>query len=70
MTINFVRENLLNWKIEVYLSMYECHPKLKEDVSALMNSGEKPYLEYEIIFNSDYPISPPFIRVVRPRFKY
>ena len=32
--------------------------------------GEKESIEYEVIFSDTYPFSPPFIRVVKPRFMY
>jgi ubiquitin-conjugating enzyme E2 Q len=36
----------------------------------LAKQGRKQTIEYEVIFSEDYPISPPFFRVVFPRFKY
>lgn len=59
------------WKVVFEIMKYEISPDLKADFALLGNKlGKSPYIEYEVLFSDDYPISPPFFRVVFPRFKY
>ena len=45
------------------------HDELKRDVHAWARSYKKePLITLEVVFPEDYPISAPFVRVVRPRF--
>ena len=33
--VSFIKDNIYTWHVEVDLTLYECHPKLKEDISTL-----------------------------------
>jgi dsRNA-specific ribonuclease len=64
MNINFIKENIYFWRVTINLNKYEVTTDLKQDLNELIKRGEEPKIEYEVIFNDDYPISPPFFRVV------
>jgi len=55
-------ENLYRW--EVRLNDFD--GELGKDLQKL----QKKYVELEMRFSKDYPFAPPFVRVVRPRFKF
>ena len=47
------------------------HDELKRDLHAWARSYKKePLITLEVVFPEDYPISAPFVRVVRPRFVF
>jgi len=47
------------------------HDELKQDVHRWARRYSKdPLVTLEVVFPSDYPISVPFVRVVRPRFVF
>lgn len=55
-------ENVYQWIVELH--SFEPHLPLAKDLAA---KGLKSVV-LEIRFGKDYPISPPFVRVIRPRF--
>lgn len=69
-TIDFVKENMYQWKAVFNITKYEISKDLRGDFEQLGKQGKNQVIEYEVIFSDDYPISPPFFRVVYPRFKY
>lgn len=54
--------NVYQWIIELH--SFEPHLPLAKD----MNSKNLKSVVLEVRFGKDYPISPPFVRVIRPRF--
>ena len=70
LNVTFVRDNMYNWIVQFDLTRYEIHPELKKDFDQLASLGKPIRIEYEVIFSDDYPMSPPFFRVVSPRFMY
>jgi ubiquitin-protein ligase len=63
-TVNFNENNFYVWRIFIM--------KIGED-SKIYDDMKKyniDNIELEIKFSNDYPFSPPFLRVVRPRFQY
>lgn len=62
-------DNLYKWKIELF--GFEEGSLLKRDLDAYAaRTGEKPAIQMEMKFPSDYPMAPPFVRVVKPRFAF
>jgi ubiquitin-conjugating enzyme E2 Q len=57
-------DNIYHWIIK--LRDFPKDSKLWADIM----KAYKPYIELEILFPGDYPFSPPFIRVVEPRFQF
>lgn len=57
-------DNFDVWKI--FITNFENNPKIKQDLERI---GIRE-IEMEIIFPERYPIEPPFIRIVSPRFVY
>jgi ubiquitin-conjugating enzyme E2 Q len=70
LNIDFVKDNMFTWRVTFDITKYEIHKDLKEDFAQLPKLGRKEQIEYEVIFSDDFPISPPFFRVVFPRFRY
>ncbi|XP_064393657.1 ubiquitin-conjugating enzyme E2Q-like protein 1 isoform X2 [Halichondria panicea] len=62
-------DNLFVWGVE--LSDFPKDTPLAEDLEAYAkNSNRKPVVELEMKFPKDYPMNPPFVRILRPRFKF
>lgn len=71
MTIDMKNDNLYNWTVIFDLSKYETSPDLKKDFAEWSKTfNTKEQIEYEVIFSDSFPFTPPFIRVVKPRFMY
>lgn len=74
MEIHFIKDNVYTWRFKFDLQNYEVSENLKNDFKQLATRIGQPVesikLEYEIIFPENYPIHPPFIRVVFPRFAF
>ena len=69
--IKFKGDNFYQWKVVLDILEFELTPELKEDFESLKTtSGKDPKLEFEIIFSASFPFDPPFIRVVKPIFKF
>ncbi len=57
------------WGVE--LSNFPKDTPLAEDLEAYAKkSNRKPVVELEMKFPKDYPMNPPFVRILRPRFKF
>lgn len=62
-------DNLYKWKIELF--NFEKDSLLGKDLEAYAaRTGGKPAITMEMKFPSDYPMAPPFVRVVKPRFEF
>ena len=62
--INFEKlNNIFHWIVELH--SFDLELPLAQDMEKLGHSS----IVLELRFGSSYPISPPFVRVVRPRFK-
>lgn len=59
------KANLYHWEIK--LSGFD--GDLASDMKAQAKSSGKDYVSLEMRFSADYPFTPPFVRVVRPRFR-
>merc|ERR1719181_527520 len=69
MEIEMVSDRLDHWRATMSAESFpEC--ALKTDLYSLAQQhGRAACIEMELMFPSDYPLQPPFIRVVRPRFQ-
>lgn len=59
------KANLYHWEIK--LSGFD--GDLASDMKAQAKTSGKDYVSLEMRFSADYPFTPPFVRVVRPRFR-
>lgn len=59
------KQNLYHWEIK--LSGFD--GDLAADMKAQAKQTGKDYVSLEMRFTADYPFTPPFVRVVRPRFR-
>ncbi|KAL5466769.1 hypothetical protein EMCRGX_G030918 [Ephydatia muelleri] len=62
-------DKLFVWDVE--LSDFEPKSLLGKDLAAYAHKyRRKPVIEVEMQFPKEYPMFPPFVRVIRPRFKF
>jgi len=61
------KENLYHWEVRLF---FEKDTALYKDLQASKKKSGQDYITLELRFSKDYPYVPPFLRVVRPRFKY
>lgn len=62
-------DNLYIW--DVKLTDFEPSTQLAKDLNAYAQRFNKePAVQMEMTFQNDYPMTPPFVRVVCPRFKF
>ena len=59
-------DNLDVWKIYIKSDGFEGNPLIQSD----MKKYNISYVELEFTFNENYPVQPPFVRIVSPRFIY
>lgn len=62
--ISYSQENIQKWSIT--MRDFDVDSQLIRD----MQNFDIPFVEIEINFDDNYPYSPPFVRVVSPRFMY
>lgn len=72
-TASPIDDNLYHWKVRFF--DFEAGTGLAQDLQVLSTSsslfgGHLSAIELEMKFPADYPFSPPFIRVLRPRFQF
>uniref|UniRef100_A0A6B2LKV9 UBC core domain-containing protein n=1 Tax=Arcella intermedia TaxID=1963864 RepID=A0A6B2LKV9_9EUKA len=58
-------ENLYHWIVKLYFD-----GPLGTDLQASQKKFGIDYVELEMRFSEHYPFTPPFVRVVRPRFQF
>ncbi|XP_065827559.1 ubiquitin-conjugating enzyme E2 Q1-like [Oscarella lobularis] len=62
-------DNLFIWRVK--LTKFEKGSLLARDLDKYAAQYKRePVVEMEMKFPKDYPMSPPFVRVIRPRFKF
>ncbi len=69
-TVSTRGDNLFIWDVKMKFPM-DSDSKLQEQLETYnekYNTGN--YVNFEITFPQDYPFSPPFIRVITPRFEF
>lgn len=70
-SVAFDRENLYVWLVSLDMNLFEVPPELKRDFNAYSQQTKRPMmLDFEVRFGHNFPFSPPFLRVVRPRFAF
>lgn len=63
--------NIYVWLIHVNVDQFEITPLLRNDFEAYANRyARNKEIDFEVRFDSNFPFTPPFIRVIRPRFKF
>lgn len=64
-----LQDNLFEWEVE--LSDFPAESMLAKDlVKYATRTGRKPVVTMSMKFPKDYPMNPPFVRVLRPKFKF
>eukprot|EP00742_Colponemidia_sp_Colp-10_P017001 GILJ01019527.1.p1 GENE.GILJ01019527.1~~GILJ01019527.1.p1 ORF type:complete len:929 (+),score=130.45 GILJ01019527.1:154-2787(+) len=68
--MEIVDENCYHWNVALTVGGFgDC--QLAKDLKAYAKKYQRPAeVSLEIIFPEQFPFSPPFVRVVRPRFKF
>jgi len=61
-------DNLYLWEVKLF--GFDPKSDLSKDFEKVQKNEKERYIRLEMKFPNDYPFSPPFIRVVRPRFKF
>lgn len=70
--VEMVRDSLYHWCVTMHADSFPNSCPLKGDLLAYATKSpdRSPSVVMDVTFPSDYPFSPPFIRVVRPRFQF
>lgn len=70
--VEMVRDSLYQWCVTMHADSFPKSCPLKDDLIAYASGrpDRTPAVVMDVTFPSDYPFSPPFIRVVRPRFQF
>lgn len=63
--------NMYIWDVKVDINKFEVPKELKKDFEDYAKRYNRdPELVFEMRFDSNYPFTPPFLRVIRPRFAF
>ncbi len=63
-----VDDNLCRWRVALLPEIWAEESALRCQLMLWAKKWDRePHLVMEIVFPGDYPFSPPFVRVVRPR---
>ena len=69
MFYHLIQDNLFLWDVE--LSDFPKGSLLQKDLDSYAKKmSRKPVVELEMKFPKDYPMNPPFVRILRPRFQF
>lgn len=63
-----VNDNLYHWQLKLF--GFDEGSELAKDMKIYKQRVGIDFIDLEVKFPNDYPFSPPFIRVVKPRFKF
>jgi len=63
-----VDDNLYHWKLKLF--GFDEASELAKDMKIYKQRTGQDFIDLEVTFPNDYPFSPPFIRVVKPRFRF
>jgi ubiquitin-conjugating enzyme E2 Q len=70
-TVEFRDSNLYVWDIKLDVKTFEIGKQLRADFKEYCKKYKRhPEIAFEMRFDSNYPFSPPFLRVIRPRFAF
>ncbi|CAK9076272.1 Ubiquitin-conjugating enzyme E2 Q2 (E2 ubiquitin-conjugating enzyme Q2) (Ubiquitin carrier protein Q2) (Ubiquitin-protein ligase Q2), partial [Durusdinium trenchii] len=68
--IEMVKESLYHWSVKMFADGFPDGPLRKELQSfAVQHPSGEAAVVLEVLFPDSYPMQPPFIRIVRPRFQ-
>ena len=63
--------NMYIWEVKVDINKFEVTKELKKDFEDYAKRYDRNQeLVFEMRFDSNYPFTPPFLRVIRPRFAF
>lgn len=68
--VNFVNDNIHLWSLLMRFPETDEIQKSLNDYAAVSKGKHPNAIKMEITFPQDYPMSPPFMRVISPKFKY
>ena len=63
-----IRGSISNW--EVKINEFDPKDEIAKDMKRWEKMTNKNYIKMHVSFPPDYPMSPPFVRVVEPRFQF
>ena len=70
-SVEFERENIYVWLVSLDITQFEVPPELKKDfVTYAKQTKSRESLDFEVRFSPNFPFSPPFLRIVKPRFAF
>lgn len=63
--------NLYVWIVRLDINLFDMPTEIKQDFQKYATRySQRPEIVFELRFDSQFPFSPPFLRVVRPRFQF
>lgn len=65
---NPIKNDLFNWEIQLF--GFEKGSPMYNDLQKYKKTTGRDYVQLQVSFPPDYPNSPPFVRVVQPRFQF
>jgi len=69
--VNFKGDNQYEWRIKFDVLKYELSKELRADFEDwAKRCKSNPVMEFEVLYSDQFPFSPPFIRVIKPRFQF
>lgn len=66
--VEMVDDNLFEWN--VYLSQFDPKDPIAQDLQQCLRTGGSKEVCLKVVFPETYPLAPPFVRVLRPRFQF
>eukprot|EP00826_Nyctotherus_ovalis_P025146 TRINITY_DN1944_c0_g1_i6.p1 TRINITY_DN1944_c0_g1~~TRINITY_DN1944_c0_g1_i6.p1 ORF type:complete len:275 (+),score=61.82 TRINITY_DN1944_c0_g1_i6:2266-3090(+) len=65
-----VKDDCCVWRVIIDTLRHSMHEGLRQDFARIRSMGsDREEIEFELRFTDNYPMSPPLIRVVKPRLK-
>jgi ubiquitin-conjugating enzyme E2 Q len=68
--VDFINDNIHLWSLLMRFSETDEIQKSLNDYAEVSKGKHPNAIKMEITFPQDYPMSPPFMRVISPKFKY
>lgn len=60
--------DLFSWEVQLF--KFDKGSDIEKDLQQYQKQTGRNYIQLQVSFPPDYPISPPFVRVIQPRFKF
>jgi len=64
--VELVEDNLYHWEIKLHSKGIDSESALYKDLQKSKETGGEDFIMISVTFASDFPFSPPFIRLLRP----